>query len=95
MRPTSSPPSVVAALAAEFSSGESVLRQLADEPTGIMAAFALVIAASFAPLLKNSAPSSESFGPFTAAAEKLNGRAAMIGFAALVGIELVRGSALF
>ena len=86
---------VVAALAAEFASGESVLKQLADEPTGIFIVFGLIIAASFAPLLKNSLPTSESFGPFTAKAEMLNGRAAMIGFAALVAIELARGSALF
>ena len=86
---------VVAALAAEFASGESVFRQIAEEPTGIAAVFAIFIAASFAPLLSNTLPESESLGPFTAAAEKLNGRAAMIGFAALVAIEAVKGSALF
>ena len=86
---------VVAALAAELASGESVFRQIAEEPTGIAAVFAIFIAASFAPLLSNTLPESESLGPFTAAAEKLNGRAAMIGFAALVAIEAVKGSALF
>jgi hypothetical protein len=86
---------VVAALGAEFASGESVLRQLKDEPTGVMLAFALVIAASFAPLLQNVKPASETFGPFNAKAEMLNGRAAMLGFAALIVIEAVKGSALF
>lgn len=86
---------VVAALAAEFSSGESVWRQIADEPTGIVAVFGLIIAASFAPLLNNAKPESESFGPFNAAAERLNGRAAMIGIAALLVIEWFKGAALF
>lgn len=57
---------VVAAIAAEFASGESVLKQIGDEPTGIVAAFAVFIAASFVPLLNNKAPASEAFGPFTA-----------------------------
>ncbi len=86
---------VVAAIGAELASGESVFKQLADEPTLIVATFGLIIAATFVPLLQNISPSAEVFGPFNAAAEKLNGRAAMIGFAALVAIEAVKGSALF
>ena len=57
---------VIAALAAEFSSGESVLKQITEEPTGIIAAFAIFIAASFAPLLAGVQPAAESVGPFTA-----------------------------
>jgi len=49
--------------------------------------------ASFVPLLKGA--KEESFGPFTPKAERWNGRAAMIGFAALLGIEIVKHSALF
>ncbi|KAI8466467.1 MAG: hypothetical protein J3K34DRAFT_379329 [Monoraphidium minutum] len=86
---------VIAAIGAELASGESVLRQIRDEPTGIMIAFALFIAASFAPLLKNVAPAAESLGPFNAKAEMLNGRAAMLGFASLLVIEAVKGSPLF
>jgi hypothetical protein len=86
---------VVAALAAEFASGESVFKQLSEEPTGVVAVFALIIAASFAPLLSNVLPSAESLGPFNAKAEMLNGRAAMIGIAALLAIEAAKGSALF
>ncbi|GBF92647.1 hypothetical protein Rsub_05016 [Raphidocelis subcapitata] len=86
---------VVAALAAEFSSGESVLKQLGEEPTGIVLVFGLIIAASFAPLLSNVLPSAKSLGPFNSKAEMLNGRAAMIGIAALLAIEFVKGSALF
>ena len=41
---------IVAALGAEFSSGESVLRQLADEPTGIVLAFITFAVASFIPV---------------------------------------------
>ena len=44
----------VAAVGAELSSHESVLRQLADEPTGIAAVFGLIIAGSLAPLLLGS-----------------------------------------
>ncbi|KIZ07947.1 Carotene biosynthesis-related protein CBR [Monoraphidium neglectum] len=86
---------VVAAIAAELASGESVLKQVSDEPTGIVFAFGIFIAASFAPLLSNVLPSAESVGPFNAKAELINGRAAMIGFAALLAIELAKGSALF
>jgi hypothetical protein len=57
---------VVAALAAEFASGESVLKQIADEPTGVVLAFGLFIAASFAPLLSGVLPTAESVGPFNA-----------------------------
>jgi hypothetical protein len=50
--------------------------------------------ASLIPLL--SSTKREAFGFFTPSAEMLNGRAAMIGFAALLAVEAVRGgSALF
>ncbi|KAL4444194.1 hypothetical protein ABPG75_011931 [Micractinium tetrahymenae] len=83
----------VAALGAELSTGESVLRQLADEPTGVLLAALAFITASLIPLLNST--KREAFGPFTPAAEMLNGRAAMIGFASLLVAEAVRGSALF
>jgi succinate dehydrogenase hydrophobic anchor subunit len=84
---------VIAALGAEFASGESVLRQLADEPTGIILVFLLIIIASVVPALSKTPP--ETFGPFTPNAELLNGRAAMLGFASLLAIEFARGVALF
>lgn len=65
----------VAALAAEVSSGEPVLRQWAEEPTGIAAAFLLFMAASLVPAF--SGKNDASLGPFTPQAEMLNGRAAM------------------
>ena len=85
----------VAALFAELASGESVVKQLADEPTGIALAFILFSAATLIPLTRGQTGEAEAFGPFTAAAEKLNGRAAMIGFAALLIVEGVRGAARF
>ncbi|KAI7836767.1 hypothetical protein COHA_009405 [Chlorella ohadii] len=83
----------VAALGAELASGEPVLRQLGEEPTGVFLAVITFAAASLIPML-NSAER-KPFGPFTPAAEMLNGRAAMIGFAALLAVEAVRGTALF
>lgn len=83
----------MAALFAELSSGESVLRQWASEPTGIALTFITFSVASLIPLL--SSTKREAFGPFTPDAETLNGRAAMIGFAALLAVEAVKGTALF
>lgn len=83
----------VAALGAELSTGETVLRQLADEPTGVVLAALAFITASLIPML--SSTKREAFGPFTPSAEMLNGRAAMIGFASLLAAEAIRGSALF
>ena len=84
----------LAAVGAELSSGESVLRQLGDEPTLINMTFLLFIAASLIPAFTNTKP--QAFGPFTPNAELLNGRAAMIGFAALLGVEFMNnGAALF
>jgi len=83
----------IAALGAELSSGESVLRQFADAPTGVILTFMLFTAASLIPMFKNT--KAESFGPFTPNAEMQNGRAAMLGFAALLVVEGVRGAALF
>jgi len=84
----------VSALFAELSSGESVLKQWADEPTGVLLTFVLFSAASLIPMMNGA--NREAFGPFSPKAEELNGRAAMIGFAALLIVEGVRGGqALF
>ena len=53
----------IAAVAAELSSGQSVLAQLRDAPTPILGAFVLFAAASLVPILKG-ANLKESFGPF-------------------------------
>ena len=84
----------VSAFFAELSSGESVLKQWADEPTGVLLTFVLFSAASLIPMMNGA--NREAFGPFSPKAEELNGRAAMIGFAALLIVEGVRGGqALF
>jgi hypothetical protein len=84
----------VAALGAELSSGESVLKQFGEIPGPMIFIFALFTTASLVPYVKNGSDR-PTFGPFTATAEMINGRAAMIGFASLLIAEGVRGSALF
>jgi len=82
----------VSAAAAEFRSEESVLQQLAQEPTLICLTFVIFIAGSLVPLLSNT---KDTLGPFTPQAEMLNGRAAMIGFAAMLVLEAVNSKPLF
>lgn len=84
----------VAALGAELSSNETVVKQFSQIPGPMIFVVALFTTASLIPLVKNGADR-PTFGPFTPQAEMLNGRAAMIGFAALLIAEGVRGSALF
>lgn len=81
----------VAAVAAELSSGESVLGQWADEPTGVFLTFITFSIATLIPMLTTT--KREPFLFFTPNAEMLNGRAAMIGFAALLAVEATRGGA--
>lgn len=80
----------VAATGAEISSGESILRQILDEPSLVNLTIVAVIIASLAPALQGR--QAEAYGPFTPQAEILNGRAAMIGFAALLATELATGT---
>lgn len=83
----------VSAVGAELNSDVGVLKQWASEPTLITLTFVLFMAGSLVPILANK---KESLGPFTPSAEMLNGRAAMIGFAALIAAEVANGgSALF
>ncbi len=58
-----------------FVPGESVLRQWATEPTGIFLTFTIFIAASLIPIFGGKKVN--KWGPFTAGAELINGRAAM------------------
>ena len=47
-------------------------------------------------MYKGEGPTARSFGPFKPSAEMLNGRAAMLGFLALLAVEFARGNvALF
>jgi hypothetical protein len=78
----------VSAVAAELNSDVGVLQQWAAEPTIISLTFILFMAGSLVPILANK---KEALGPFTPAAEMLNGRAAMLGFASLIVAEAVNG----
>lgn len=75
----------VAGAAAELKSGESIIQQFADAPGPILIVTLLVIAGSLIPM-RNTGDRAP-FGMFNAAAETLNGRAAMVGFAALLLID--------
>jgi hypothetical protein len=55
--------------------GESVLKQLGQEPTLVLLTFIAFAVASLVPLISNV--EYEEIGPFTAKAEMLNGRTAM------------------
>jgi len=75
--------------------------ELIERPTGIafLGFGAVVVFATLASVIplqvnKENAPDRET-GPWTAKAELWNGRAAQIGFLALVIIEAIKGSALF
>ena len=85
----------VAALGAELSSQESIFAQISSPSADswIVYATVLFIGASLVPLFKGI--KREAFGPFSPNAELINGRAAMIGFAAMLAIEAAKGSALF
>ena len=84
---------VVAALAAEFSSDESVLTQFSDAPAAVLGLVALTTIASFVPVFRGA--KNESFAMFSPAAEMANGRAAMLGLAFLLAIEGGLHHALF
>lgn len=89
----------VAAVAAELNTGNSVLKQLTINPYGIAAAFGFLIFASLYPFAVGKKVSKVDGGlltdVFNPTAEIYNGRAAMIGFAALLLTEWYKGGALF
>ncbi len=83
----------LAAVMAELVSQESITQQIGDAWLPISLTVVLISAASLIPVLKGA--KREAFGPLTPEAEVVNSRVAMIGFAALLGIEAFKGSALF
>ncbi|KAL2632159.1 hypothetical protein R1flu_016845 [Riccia fluitans] len=81
---------IVWAAVAEKMSGLTVFDQLYTQGTGLVFYVALVpfIAyASIVPMLNGESTDARSFGPFTARAERWNGRLAMIGFLSLLLTE--------
>jgi len=90
----------IAGVGAEISSGESFAYQFQSHPIAFGLTCALITAASFMPAMQgakdytsnpNSVPNQ---GLFNVDAEKLNGRAAMIGIVAILATEYFKGGAL-
>ncbi|KAL3691685.1 hypothetical protein R1sor_005336 [Riccia sorocarpa] len=87
------------AFLAEKATGLTVMEQLFKPgATGLVlfvGAVQLLTYATLVPISKGESTDARSFGPFTARAERWNGRLAMIGFAALIVNELIRQSPVF
>lgn len=83
------------AILLEPKTNETVFALARDYPLTIGTLFALFTFATFVPLRKKETPESKSTGIFTAQAELINGRAAMIGFASLLAIEASKHAAFF
>lgn len=90
---------IVTAYLVEASTGESVIQQIARHPAAsleFLVVVALVTLGSMVPVYKNLEGSKVAAGsPFQPKSEEINGRAAMIGFAALLITEAIKGSAVF
>ena len=86
----------VTAIGVELSTGAPLAQQLGDNASFSWFIFstALFSAASLVPMFQGISAESKSRGFFSAGAEKLNGRAAMIGLIALAITEYVKGGAL-
>ncbi|KAL2632069.1 hypothetical protein R1flu_016755 [Riccia fluitans] len=81
---------IVWAAIAEKMSGLTVFDQLYTQGTGLVfyvAIVPLIAYASIVPMLNGESSDARSFGPFTAKAERWNGRLAMIGFLSLLLTE--------
>lgn len=92
----------VAAVGAEIFTGKPLLQQFGEAGGIVTAVAALFIVASLIPIvrganLKGSGPGGNGSGvpKLTKKAELWNGRAAMVGVAALIIVESIKGGALF
>jgi hypothetical protein len=85
---------VLAAIGAEVATGESFFTQFSEATPVVLATWALISVASLIPVMKGADPTA-AFGPLTHTAEMANGRAAMLGLAGLLIIELTKNGALF
>eukprot|EP00191_Tetraselmis_sp_GSL018_P013216 CAMPEP_0177578552 /NCGR_PEP_ID=MMETSP0419_2-20121207/415_1 /TAXON_ID=582737 /ORGANISM="Tetraselmis sp., Strain GSL018" /LENGTH=151 /DNA_ID=CAMNT_0019067015 /DNA_START=84 /DNA_END=539 /DNA_ORIENTATION=+ len=85
----------IASAAAELSSGQTVFQQFTGPSQFWVVYFsALTSVASLIPLTAEGVTDTK-YGPFTPAAEKLNGRAAMVGIAVMIFYEAVKQVPLF
>jgi Chlorophyll A-B binding protein len=87
-------------IAGKYIDGEVVERAHGTSTLYFFAIVVIFTMASLAPKLlseddKAIEPKDKEFGPFKASAEMLNGRAAMLGFGALLAVELVKQSPIF
>ena len=82
------------ALVAEKMTGLGVIDQLFNPSTSGLLWFGAVVQlftlASIIPFVNGESTDARRWGPFNAKAERWNGRLAMIGFAALVLVEMAR-----
>jgi len=86
---------VTSALAAEFATGVGLREQWLEAPTPILFSFAIIAIASYIPILKGftrKEPFASNF--WNTKAENWNGRAAMMGFTALIVTEALTGKSI-
>jgi hypothetical protein len=87
------------AVLAEKLTGLTVLEQVFNPDTLGLVYFLGVVQlftyASLVPIMSGESTDARSFGPFTAKAERWNGRLAMIGFSSLIITELITHTAFF
>jgi hypothetical protein len=90
---------MVWAFVAEKATGLTVVEQLFSPSTSglvfFVGAVQLFTYASLVPIVNGESTDARSFGPFTAQAERWNGRLAMLGFFSLVVTELIRQAPVF
>jgi len=72
----------------------SFFTQFSEATPVVLATWGIISVASLVPVMKGSIPHC-SIWPLTHTAEMANGRAAMLGLAALLIIELTKNGALF
>jgi len=90
-----------ACMFAELSTHHTLWQQIQDAPLAILATFVTLYVASIVPIIRGSnvLPPKEAEGVFksgfTQTNELINGRAAMLGFAIILGAELIKGTPLF
>merc|ERR1712176_1505052 len=85
---------ILAGLGAELAKGVSIPTQFANHFGAFFFASAVVIAASFVPGIGNPAEKKKFDGPWTAQAEMLNGRVAMVALALTIAVEAATKSSL-
>lgn len=84
----------VGGFVAEVFTQKSIGEQFYQYPGPILLSGMFIAYGSIVPILEG-ANLKEAFGPFTPEIEKWNGRYAMVGMAAMLIIEGLKGSALF